>query len=231
MKILVIEDEKNIVSFLKRGLENNGFQVTPAYDGETGLALLKKDTFDIVILDIILPGKNGWEICSVIRNELKQNVPILMLSALNRTEDIVKGLNGGADDYLGKPFQLTELLARLKALYRRRENYPSANEILRYADLEINEELKEVWRAGDRIKLTARELNLLRFFLQNPEKVLTRDQILDAVWGVDFDTGTNVVDVYVNYLRNKIDRKYTTKLIKTVFGIGYILKSEMDPSE
>lgn len=231
MKILLIEDEESIVSFLKRGLEKHGFQVTPAFDGETGISLFKSGSFDVVILDIVLPGKNGWEVCRAIRRELNAGAPILMLSALSRTEDIVKGLEEGADDYLVKPFQLSELKARLKALSRRNPSMKSVKAELRFEDLRIDEDTKEVWRAGDRIKLTGREQKLLRFFLQNPEKVLTRDQILDAVWGLDFDTGTNVVDVYVNYLRNKVDRKYSPKLIHTVFGIGYILKIERDPAK
>ncbi len=225
MRILLIEDEKNISAFIKKGLEREGFVVTQAYDGETGLLLLHDGSFDAIILDIILPRRNGWEICRAIRSELKSRIPVLMLSALNDTDQVVRGLDTGADDYLSKPFKLSELTARLKALQRRYTGHITGSVFLEYAGLKMNLENREVWRDDHAISLTAKEFHLLRFFLLNPEKVLTRTQILEAVWGVDFEIGTNIVDVYVNYLRKKIEKEDLPKLIHTRFGMGYILHS------
>lgn len=223
MHILLIEDEKNIHSFIKKGLEREGFFVTPAYDGETGLLLLGKHKFDLVILDIVLPGRNGWEVCRAIRSELNCRIPVLMLSALNATDEIIRGLDTGADDYMGKPFKFAELLARLKALQRRYTGQLEESKKLIYADLQMNLDTREVWRSDLKITLTAKEFNLLKFFLSHPEKVLSRNQILEKVWGVDFEIGTNVVDVYVNYLRKKIERNDLSRLIHTKFGMGYTL--------
>jgi DNA-binding response OmpR family regulator len=228
MRVLIIEDETSIVSVLKKGLEEEGHYVMAAYDGEAGLALMAEGGFDLVILDIILPRINGWEVCQRIRLELKDDTPILMLSALNQTEHIVKGLKAGADDYLAKPFKLTELLARMEALRRRYQGFPEAGSLLSFADLKMDLQAKEAWRGDRRLKLTAKEFNLLHCFMLNPNKVLSRQEILEAVWGVDFDTGTNVVDVYVNYLRNKMDKNFEQKRIHTVFGMGYVLKDEHD---
>lgn len=231
MKVLLIEDEKNIASFIERSLASAGYEACVAYDGETGLDILSGQDFDVIILDIILPRKNGWEVCQHIRQQYRKDTPILMLSALNHTNHVVKGLEAGADDYMAKPFKLNELMARLHALVRRYRRQMPANRLLQYGGLEVNLESKEAFREGRPIKLTIREFKLLEFFMRNPGKALSRFELLEKVWGLDFDTGTNVVDVYVNYLRNKIDKGYTTKLIHTVYGMGYILKEGHDSAE
>ncbi|TAE54076.1 MAG: DNA-binding response regulator, partial [Bacteroidetes bacterium] len=183
-------------------------------------------SFDMVILDIVLPRMSGWEVCQHIRQKYAMNLPVLILSALNQTEDVVKGLNAGADDYLGKPFKLSELHARIQALLRRYTGavIPSAN--LLFADLKMSLDTHEVWRAGQKIKLTGKEFSLLQLFMSHPVKVLSRDRILEEIWGIDADINTNVVDVYVNYLRNKVDRGFDQKLLHTVFGMGYILRED-----
>ena len=231
MKVLVIEDEKNIASFIERSLSNAGYEASVAYDGETGLDILADKDFDVIILDIILPRKNGWEVCQHIRQQYRKDTPILMLSALNHTNHVVKGLEAGADDYMAKPFKLTELMARLQALVRRYRRQLPATSLLSYGGLEVNLESKEAYREGRPIKLTIREFKLLEFFLRHPGKALSRFELLEQVWGLDFDTGTNVVDVYVNYLRNKVDKGYSAKLIHTVYGMGYILKEGHDAAE
>lgn len=231
MRILVIEDEKNIASFIERSLEASGYEVVTAFDGETGLEILAASDFDAIILDVILPKFNGWEVCQQVRQRLLKDTPILMLSAMNHTNHIVKGLDSGADDYLAKPFKMNELQARLQALSRRYRRQTTAPSVLRYAGLEVNLEAKEAWREGRKVKLTIREFKLLECLIRNPGKALSRHELLEKVWGLDFDTGTNVVDVYVNYLRNKIDKGYPNKLIHTVYGMGYILKENHDASE
>jgi DNA-binding response OmpR family regulator len=225
MNILVIEDEQNVASFIKKGLEENGMNVILAYDGETGLSLLDQQEFSVIVLDVILPNINGWDVCQRIRKQLRLKTPVLMLTALSSTDNLVKGLDQGADDYLAKPFKFQELLARVKALDRRNRNQIASPSILKFEDLEMDTDQKMVKRAGKVIKLTSREYNLLEFFLKNPHKVISRMDILENVWGVNFDFGTNVVDVYVNYLRNKMDKNFDTKIIQTVVGMGYILRS------
>ena len=225
MNILVIEDEQNVASFIKKGLEENGMNVILAYDGETGLSLLEQQEFSVIVLDVILPNINGWDVCQRIRKQLRLKTPVLMLTALSSTDNLVKGLDQGADDYLAKPFKFQELLARVKALDRRNRNQIASPSILKFEDLEMDTDQKMVKRAGKVIKLTSREYNLLEFFLKNPHKVISRMDILENVWGVNFDFGTNVVDVYVNYLRNKMDKNFDTKIIQTVVGMGYILRS------
>lgn len=231
MKVLLIEDEKNISSFIERSLSNAGYQVFAAFDGETGLDMVAGNEFDVIILDIVLPRKNGWEVCQQVRQHYQRDTPILMLSALNHTSHVVKGLEAGADDYMAKPFKLSELMARLQALVRRYRRQLPANQSLHYGELEVNLDSKEAFREGRPIKLTIREFKLLEFFMQNPGKALSRFELLEKVWGLDFDTGTNVVDVYVNYLRNKIDKGFSNKLIHTVYGTGYILKEGYDAAE
>lgn len=226
MQVLLIEDEKNISSFIAKGLSAEGYTVVPAYDGETGLALFNGGKFQFLILDVILPHLNGWEVCKLIRQEHQNEVPILMLSALNETEHVVKGLNAGADDYLAKPFKMSELLARMKALSRRTRGYAPEPAYLEYNDIRIDTNTREVFRKDVKIKLTVKEFNLLVFFVKNSEKVLSRMEILEQVWGIDFDINTNVVDVYVNYLRRKVDKDFDQKLIQTVFGVGYILRGD-----
>jgi two-component system, OmpR family, copper resistance phosphate regulon response regulator CusR len=228
-KILVVEDEAQVISFIKKGLTEEGFEVTAAMDGKTGLELFRNHTFDLIILDIMMPGMNGLEVCSEIRKENKV-VPILFLTALGTPENVALGLGMGADDYLVKPFKFIELLARVKSLLRRMEitehlqPVSEVSELIEVADLVINDKTKQVFRDGKEISLTATEYRLLHFFVENKNRVLSRIELLDAVWGVNFDMGTNVVDVYVNYLRNKVDKGYEQKLLHTVVGMGYVLK-------
>lgn len=225
-KILIIEDEANVVSLLKRGLEEEGYDVSVAMDGTVGLNMAVTHVFDLLIVDLMLPGINGIEICKQLRAN-KSTLPILMLTALGSTENIVTGLDSGADDYLVKPFKLAELQARLRNLLRRNNKVAAANSanILACADLSMDIDAKITTRAGAEIVLTATEFRLLEYLLRNQAKVLSRMDILEYVWGVDFNMSTNVVDVYINYLRKKIDKDFEPKLIQTVVGMGYILKS------
>lgn len=227
-KILLVEDETNVASFINRGLSEEGHEVSLAFTGEEGLRMATEFEFDLLILDIMLPGLNGLEVCRSVRRQNNQT-PILFLTALGTTENLVNGLDSGADDYLVKPFKFVELLARIRSLLRRSELASAPPEKtdetrLRFADVELNDYSKTVKRAGQPVSLTATEYRLLQYFLQNPRRVLSRLDILERVWGLDFDLGTNVVDVYVNYLRKKIDKNHPTKLIHTVIGMGYVLK-------
>lgn len=225
--ILLIEDEENVAAFIRKGLKEAGYEVQLAYDGQLGLELLSQFRADLIILDIILPGGiNGLELCRMIRQQGWEDVPILMLTALGTTDNIIKGLDNGADDYLVKPFKFQELLARIRALLRRNKRAEYYDPALQIADLELDRNLKVAIRAGQTIKLTATEYRLLEYFLKNQKKVLSRVDLLENVWDINFDMGTNVVDVYVNYLRNKIDKDFSRKLIHTVIGMGYILKEE-----
>ena len=225
MKILLIEDEPSVSSFIKRGLEEQGNVVMQAFDGVTGLKLALQHPFDVIILDVIMPGLNGIEVCDSIKNKGGLSTPILMLSALGTTDDIVTGLNTGADDYLAKPFKFKELLARLQALQRRGlGGKVKAGDLLMVQDLEMNLGAKEVRRGNVGIELTAREFRLLEYLLKNKNRVVSRTSILENVWEVNFDLGTNVIDVYVNYLRKKIEHGFDTKIIKTVRGMGYMIK-------
>jgi DNA-binding response OmpR family regulator len=221
MTVLLIEDELRVSAFIKKGLEENNIGVVVAYDGETGLRLAQRDTYDVIILDIIMPKMNGLEVCAKIREEQGNAPSILMLTASGTTDDIVDGLNTGANDYLIKPFKFRELLARVQALARRQiDNTPT----LKIADLEMNIHTKEIFRADKKIELTAREYRLLEYLLRNKNKVVSRPDILDNVWDVNHDLGTNVVEVYINYLRKKIDVGFEFPLIKTVVGMGYMIK-------
>ena len=229
-KILVVEDEAHVVSFIKKGLTEEGYEVSVAFDGKTGLQLALSNVFDFIILDIMLPEMNGLEVCKNIRNENK-NVPILFLTALGTSENIVLGLESGADDYLVKPFKFIELVARIKSLLRRTEDKnPFSKEqniqqdyIYTFSDITLNDYTKKVSKNDEEISLTTTEYKLLFYFMQNKNRVLSRTDILEAVWGVDYDLGTNVVDVYVNYLRKKMDNS-DEKIIHTVIGMGYVLK-------
>ncbi|WP_207422292.1 response regulator transcription factor [Desertivirga brevis] len=225
MKILLIEDEPGIVSVISRGLTDTGMEVSVAADGRTGLDMAIKHDFDLVILDIMLPEINGIQVCREIRKK-NTSIPILMLTALSSTENIVTGLDSGADDYLAKPFKFAELEARIRTLIRRSKTETQPKNKLVFADLEIDLDAKSIKRAGKEISLTATEYRLLEYFVLNPNKVLSRIELLDHVWDINFNMGTNVVDVYVNYLRKKIDNGFPIKLIQTVFGMGYILKEE-----
>lgn len=221
-KILLVEDEKNVSSFIKKGLEEEGFSVTVAHDGPSGWNSARSERYDLIILDRMLPGMEGMEICRRIREKYRQEIPVIMLTALGSTDDIVAGLDGGANDYMTKPFHLRELLARIQVLLRREESGEGA--VYRLADLELNDDAKTVLRGGTPVALTSKEYRLLLYFLRNTGRVLSREQILEHVWNVEFDMGTNTVDVYINYLRNKIDKQFTPKLIHTVIGMGYVLK-------
>ena len=228
-KILVVEDEANVASFINRGLGEEGHEVSLAFTGEEGLRMATAFGFDLLILDIMLPGLNGMEVCRAVRRQNSQ-IPILFLTALGTTENVVGGLDAGADDYLVKPFKFVELLARIRSLLRRSEQTPDTgtNTVtgLSFADLELDNYAKTVKRAGVPVALTATEYRLLRFFMENPRRVLSRMDILEGVWDVGFDMGTNVVDVYVNYLRKKIDKNHPAKLIHTVIGMGYVLRED-----
>jgi two-component system copper resistance phosphate regulon response regulator CusR len=224
MRILLIEDESKTLQSLRQGLEENGWTVNTASDGLAGLRLAQKNEYDVIVSDVTMPGLTGIELCKQLREE-GLATPILLLTALSHTDDKVSGLDAGADDYLAKPFEFKELMARIKALARRPVTALRTENILRFGDLEQNLDAKTVRRAGQEIILTPREFALLELFLRHPGKVLSKIEIAEKVWDVDFDTGTNVVEVYINYLRNKLDKGFTQKLIHTQFGQGYLLKT------
>ncbi|MFD1141759.1 response regulator [Larkinella insperata] len=223
MQILIVEDEQEVASFIKSGLEDYGFSADIANDALQAQVLLAGKEYTTVILDVNLPVINGFELSKIIRSRY-EDVSILMLTALSSTDSKLSGFDAGADDYLIKPFEFRELIARLRALNRRR-SLPSSDTVLKIADLEFNQESKTVKRGNQKILLTARELALLEFFMKNQNKALSRNEITEKVWDVNFDTGTNVVDVYVNYLRKKIDKDFSPKLIHTISGIGYIMQA------
>lgn len=223
IRILLVEDEKKIAAALKTGMEEQGFYVMTAFDGSTGERFFNNYDFHLVILDINLPDMNGLVLSRTIRQR-KKNIPILMLTALGTVEDKIEGFEAGADDYLVKPFAFKELIARVKSLLRRSMNGIAAGNVLRIADLEINLDSKEVTRAGSRISLTAKEFQLLEYLVRNKNRVVSRADIAGKVWDIGFDTGTNVIDVYINFLRKKIDKDYPVKLIHTQIGMGYIMK-------
>lgn len=228
-KILLVEDESSVVSFIRKGLTEEGFEVSVALDGDSGLQLALSSEFDLIILDIMLPGKNGLEICKQVRLRNKQ-VAILFLTALGTSENIVLGLENGADDYLVKPFKFIELLARIRSMVRRLESTTQVSSenrkesLIRFSDLEIDDYSKIVKRGDQQITLTSTEYRLLLLFMQNPKRVMSRAEILEKVWGVNFDMGTNVVDVYVNYLRKKTEVDRGKRLIHTLVGMGYVMR-------
>ncbi|WP_053992390.1 response regulator transcription factor [Mangrovimonas sp. TPBH4] len=222
--ILIVEDEYNVATSLKKGLDESGFEAVIAYDGSTAFELLKQKKVDLILLDVILPGMNGFDISKEIKTMGFGHIPIIFLSALGTTENIVKGLDTGADDYMTKPFKFSELLARIRAVSRRHQKKAVTSSVLSISDLELNLDTKIASRCGKEIKLTSTEYRLLEYFLKNKNKVLSRVDLLENVWDINFNMGTNVVDVYVNYLRNKIDKQFESKLIHTVVGMGYILK-------
>jgi two-component system copper resistance phosphate regulon response regulator CusR len=226
LKVLLIEDEKKIADSIARGLQELQYYVATAYDGTIGLRMFEAESFNLVITDINLPGVNGYELCKRIRNRNKQ-IPIMMLTALSATDDKIEGFDAGADDYIVKPFEFRELLARIRVLLKRSVNQqmPTGN-ILRVADLELNVDTKKVTRNDKPILLTAKEFQLLEYFMRNRNRVLSRGDIAEKVWELDFDTKTNVIDVYVNFLRKKIDRDFDQKLIHTHVGMGYVMKEE-----
>lgn len=225
MKILIIEDEPKVADFIRKGLSESGYETDIAYDGEMGKRQAVKNDYDLVLMDVVLPYINGIELCKQIR-EKKQNLPVLMLTALGTTEDKVSGFDAGADDYLVKPFEFRELLARIKALTKRASATVETSDKLKVADLELDLNKKIAIRGGNKIELTAKEFSLLEFFMRNAGKVVSRNLITEKVWEIDFDTNTNVVDVYVNILRKKIDKGFEPKLIHTKIGMGYLFDAE-----
>ncbi|WP_342086035.1 response regulator transcription factor [Dyadobacter sp. OTU695] len=225
MKLLLIEDEPKTLQSIRQGLEENGYEVDIAYDGLIGKQLARSNVYQLIISDIIIPGINGIELCREIRS-WGDETPILMLTALGTTDDKVTGLDAGADDYLVKPFEFKELLARVRALTKRGSTISHTAQVLKFADLEVSLDAKTVYRSGNKINLTAREFNLLVYLIRNQGRVISKVEIAEQVWDIGFDTGTNVIEVYVNYLRKKIDKDYPVKLIHTQFGMGYVLKVE-----
>lgn len=223
MRVLVVEDEAKVASFIRRALEEESYAVDVCADGAKGLEMGLSESYDLIILDLMLPGLFGLQILEALRKE-KIQAPVLILTARSRVEQRVKGLDAGADDYLTKPFAIEELLARVRALLRRGSGETSG--LLQVKDLVLNPATREVTRGGQRIELTAKEYALLEYMMRNAGRVLTRPMIAEHVWNLDFDTFTNVIDVYVNYLRNKIDRGRKPKLIHTVRGSGYVLREE-----
>ncbi len=221
MRILVVDDEKKIASFIQRGLKENHYVVDVAYDADTALETAEINPYDLIILDIMLDGKDGISVCQQLRKG-KINTPVLMLTARDSIKDKVRGLDAGADDYLTKPFAFDELLARVRALLRREST--EKNNVIKVHDLELNQLTREVKRNGEIITLTAKEYALLEYFMLNANQVITRTMISEHVWKEDFDSFTNVIDVYVKHLRNKIDKGFATSLIKTVRGVGYVMK-------
>ena len=223
-KILIVEDEKKIADTLKMGLSENGYSVETAYDGKIGYKMFNTYPFNLIVLDINLPGTNGYELCKMIRSKNAQ-VPVIMLTALNALEDKVEGYDAGADDYIVKPFEFKELLLKVRALLKRTMNqHVPVGSVLKAGELEMNLDSKEVNRDGQIINLTAKEFQLLEYLMRNKNRVVSRADIAINVWDIDFDTNTNVIDVYINYLRNKVDKHFDQKLIQTQVGMGYILK-------
>jgi two-component system, OmpR family, copper resistance phosphate regulon response regulator CusR len=222
--ILIVEDEKKIADTIQLGLSEHGFDVEVAYDGDIGLKIFLSHSFDLVVLDLNLPGMNGFELCKVIRGKNEQ-IPVIMLTSMGRISDKVEGYDAGADDYIVKPFEFRELLLRIRALLKRTINMqqPVGN-VLKAADLVMNLDSKEVERSGIKIKLTAKEFQLLEYLLRNKNRVVSRADLAINVWDIDFDTNTNVIDVYISYVRNKVDKQFEQKLIQTHVGMGYVLK-------
>jgi two-component system response regulator MprA len=220
--ILIVEDEERIRQFLQRGLGFEGYRVEAAADGQTALELARENPPDLVLLDLMLPGMDGIEVCRRVR--AVSDVPILMLTAKEAIEDRVAGLDAGADDYLVKPFAFDELMARVRALLRRAQ--PAQPQIYRFADLELDTGTRQGRRSGETFDLTAKEYELLELFMRHPRQVLTRDVIFDHVWNYDFGGESNIIEVYVRYLRQKTEQADMSRLIHTVRGIGYVLREE-----
>lgn len=225
--ILILEDELKTVKTISQGLSEEGYIVDYALDGEEGLALASKNYYDLIITDILMPKMDGIEFCRKVR-ERAINAPVLMLSALSLTEDKLKGFDAGGDDYMIKPFDFDELLARIKVLLRRTKLKQDHPRVLTYAHIQLNLATKEVFIGDKTVELTAKEFALLEYFMLHKEEVLSKEQIIGHVWGLDFDTGTNILEVYISYLRNKIDKHSTDKLLHTRKGLGYMLKSLAD---
>ena len=225
MKLLIVEDEPKVSAFLNQGLSEQGFETDVVYDGQMALKMAQRNTYGLILLDIIIPYINGIELCKRIK-EIHPNVPIIMLTALGTTDDKLTGFDAGADDYLVKPFEFKELLARIRALLKRSTGQPSVSNKIKVADLELDLDKKRASRNAKVIELTAKEFSLLEYLMRHKGRVISRAEIAEHVWEVTFDTGTNVVDVYVNLLRKKVDKDFDTKLIHTKIGSGYILNVE-----
>lgn len=225
-RILVLEDEQRVAGLLQRGLEEIGYSVTVAYDGDMGLRLFKAGEFDLVISDIIMPKMNGFEFCKEIR-AINKTVPVIMLTALGATDDKLEGFDAGADDYMVKPFDIRELDARIRVLLKRSSaaNGEEEPEHISCGSLTVDLKTRSVEREGMPVKLTPKEFNLLVYMVRNAGRVVSRVEIAEKVWNTHFDTGTNFIDVYINYLRKKIDRDFEPKLIHTVAGVGFILRN------
>ncbi|GAB2692950.1 response regulator transcription factor [Mucilaginibacter koreensis] len=224
-KVCLIEDEEKVAAFIKKGLQEYPYKVATAHDGASAIKLVEEQEFDILIMDVMLPDINGIDLCRQIRR-INKNVPVLMLTALDSIQNKVSGLQAGADDYLVKPFHFSELMARIEALLRRYKPVAQEIPVLTFSDLKLDTWSKTAERAGTQIALTAKEYTLLELFMRNANKTLSREYIAEKVWGIEFDTGTNFIDVYVNYLRKKIEKGFKSKLIHTVIGMGYILKED-----
>ncbi|MBN8864967.1 MAG: response regulator transcription factor [Sphingobacteriales bacterium] len=224
MRILLVEDEARIADTLRQGLTENGYDVEVAYDGQIGYRLFQNGDFGLVVLDINLPGINGYELCKLVR-AANARIPVIMLTALSTLDDKIEGYDAGADDYIIKPFEFRELLMKIRVLLRRSSdpNTPVGN-LLRAGDLVMNLDNKEVKRNDILINLTAKEFQLLEYLLRNKNRVVSRADIAVNVWDIDFDTNTNIIDVYINYVRNKVDKPFADKLIHTQVGMGYMLK-------
>lgn len=226
IKILVVEDEKKIADTLKLGLTEQGFATEVAYDGKIGYLLFQSEKFDLVILDINLPEMNGYELCKAIRQR-NQHMAIIMLTAMSSIENKIEGYDAGADDYIIKPFEFRELLLKIKVLLKRTSYHPEpAGHVLRAADLEMNLDTKEVHRAGKKINLTAKEFQVLEYLMRNKNRMVSRADLSLNVWDADFNSNTNVIDVYISYVRTKVDKDFDQRLIQTHIGMGYILKEK-----
>jgi two-component system, OmpR family, copper resistance phosphate regulon response regulator CusR len=228
MKVLVVEDELQVSSFIKQGLEEQFFEVDVAYDGNMAARLALSRDYEVILLDLVIPGINGFELCRLLKKE-KPATPILMLTTLGTTADKVSGFDAGADDYLLKPFEFEELIARLKALARRpmlAAAGATSHSILRFEDLRLDREKKVARRHDKEIKLSAKEFALLEYFMQNPGRVISRQELAEKIWNIKFETNTNVVEVYMNMLRNKIDREFEPRLLQTRIGLGYVLTKD-----
>lgn len=225
MKVLVVEDEPKLASFVKKGLEEQQCEVEMAFDGQIGRTMALSNAYDVIVMDVNLPKMNGFDVVQSLRQE-DVKTPVLMLTAMGSVEDKLTGFESGADDYLVKPFEFRELMARLKALYKRGQDSGPQTNVLKVGDLELDLNEKVARRGGKRIELTAKEFGLLEYLMRNRGRVVSRVDIAEKVWDIHFDTGTNVIDVYVNFLRKKVDKEFSSKLIHTVIGMGYMLKEE-----
>ena len=223
MTILLVEDEASLASFIQKGVAAEGYDLKVAYDGIVGQRLFDQQPFDVVVLDVNLPGLNGFALCHYIKQHSPRQ-PVLLLTALDGLQDKETGFGAGADDYLTKPFEFRELLLRIRALARRGASYSGLRAVLRVADLELDTDARTVTRAGQRIELTSREYSLLEYLMTNQGRTVSRIDIAEKVWDLHFDTNTNVIDVYINFLRKKIDKGFGQKLLHTVVGAGYLLK-------